>query len=181
MTPSTATALTPARIPSRDEAASYYYKYIDRVTDDDVVGELERQLPATLAFLGGLSEEKSLHRYGPEKWSIRQVVNHVADTERVMLFRAFWFARGFASALPAWDEGSSAAAARADDVSWASHLGELESVRRATLGFFRNMPPDAWGRRGEASGNPFTVRALAYIIAGHLLHHEAVLRERYLG
>lgn len=166
-------------IPSRDEAAPYYYRYIDLVPEADVVGVLERQLPEALAFLGGISDDKSRHRYLPEKWSIRQLVSHVCDTERVMLFRAFWFARGFASPLPAWDEGPSAEAARADDVPWVSQLDEIQAVRLATLAFFRNMPEDAWDRKGEASGRPFTVRSLAYIIAGHLFHHEAVLKERY--
>src|SRR5712692_11647484 len=80
------------RLPERSEAAPYYFKYIDRISSDDIVGQLEIQLNETLAFFSGISEEKSLHRYAPEKWSIRQVVNHVIDTERVFLSRAFWFA-----------------------------------------------------------------------------------------
>ena len=167
-------------LPQPHEAAPYYFKYIDRVRSDDVLGVLETQLDETLAFLRGISEEKSLHRYAPEKWSIRQVLNHVSDTERVFLFRAFWFARGFDTPLPSFDEKVSAGAARADEVSWARHLEELRGARLATLTFFRNLPAAAWIRSGTASDNLFTVRALAYIAAGHAAHHVALLEERYL-
>jgi uncharacterized damage-inducible protein DinB len=167
-------------LPKPDEAAPYYFKYIDLVQDDDVVGVLEAQLDETLALLLGITEEKSLHRYAPEKWSIRQVLNHVNDTERLFLFRAFWFARGFDSPLPSFDEKICAAAARADDLSWARHVEEFRAARMATLTFFRNLPAAAWMRRGIASDNPFTVRALAYLAAGHTVHHIAILKERYL-
>lgn len=169
-----------AGIPERDEAASYYFKYIDRITNGDIVGVLEAQLEESLAFLAGISEEKSLHRYAPEKWSIRQVLNHISDTERVFLFRAFWFGRGFDSPLPSFDETISAGAAQADEISWARHVEEFRGVRLATATFFRNLPAEAWSRSGIASGNPFTVRATAYIMAGHLAHHIAILQERYL-
>ena len=167
--------------PEPNEAASYYFKYIDLVqNDDDIVGALEIQLDETLAFLQGISEEKSLHRYAPDKWSLRQVLNHLNDTERVFQFRALWFARGFDSPLPSFDENISAEAARADEVSWARHVEEFRGVRLATLAFFRNLPADAWMRSGIASGNPFTVRALAYLAAGHITHHVGIVRERYL-
>ena len=168
-------------LPDRSEAAPYYFKYIDRISSDDIVGQLEIQLNETLAFFSGISEEKSLHCYAPEKWSIRQVVNHVNDTERVFVSRAFWFARGFDSPLPSYDQEVSAAAARADEFSWASHVEEFRGVRLATLAFFRNLPAGAWIRSGIASGNPFSVRALAYITAGHASHHAAIVRERYLA
>jgi hypothetical protein len=167
-------------IPERNEAAPYYFKYIDRITSADVVGVLETQLEESLELLESISEEKSLHRYTPDKWSIRQVVNHVSDTERVFLFRAFWFGRGFDSPLPSFDEKISAGAAQADEISWARHVEEFRGVRLATATFFRNLPPKAWSRSGIASGNPFTVRAAAYIMAGHLAHHVAILQERYL-
>jgi len=168
-------------LPDRSEAVPYYFKYIDRISSDDIVGQLEIQLNETLAFFSGISEEKSLHCYAPEKWSIRQVVNHVNDTERVFVSRAFWFARGFDSPLPSYDQEVSAAAARADEFSWASHVEEFRGVRLATLAFFRNLPAGAWIRSGIASGNPFSVRALAYITAGHASHHAAIVRERYLA
>jgi hypothetical protein len=165
--------------PGRDEAAPYYFKYIDRISTDDIVGTLGRQLEESLAFFAGISEARSLYRYAPEKWSMRQVLNHVNDTERVFLFRALWFARGFESPLPGYDEGPAAEAARADACPWVGHVEEFRSVRLASVSFFRNLPPEAWMRRGIASDNPFTVRALAFILAGHLAHHTAVLQERY--
>lgn len=167
-------------LPERNEAASYYYKYIDLVQSDDIVGALEEQLDETLALLLGITEEASLHRYAPDKWSMRQLINHVTDTERVFLFRAFWFARGFDSPLPSFDEKVSAEEARADEFSWARHVEEFRSVRLATLAFFRNLPEAAWMRSGIASDNPVSVRALAYLTAGHAAHHVALLRERYL-
>ncbi|HEX7182106.1 MAG TPA: DinB family protein [Thermoanaerobaculia bacterium] len=166
--------------PEPNEAAPYYFKYIDQAQGDDVVTVLEAQLDEILAFLNGVSEEKSLHRYAPEKWSIRQVLNHVTDTERVFLFRAFWFARGFDSPLPSFDEKISAGASRADELSWARHVEEFRAARLATLTFFRNLPAEGWMRSGIASDNPFSVRALAYIVAGHAAHHVAILQERYL-
>jgi hypothetical protein len=165
--------------PKPDEAVPYFFKYMDRIQSNDILGTLKRQLDETLSFLSGISEERSLHRYAPDKWSFRQVINHVNDTERVFLFRALWFGRGFDSPLPSFDEKISADAARADDLSWASHLTELQACRLATLAFFGNLPAEAWTRTGIASGNPFTVNATAYIIAGHLAHHVAILRERY--
>lgn len=167
-------------LPERTEAAPYYFRYIDRISNDDIVGELEAQLTQTLGLLAGVSEVRSLHRYAPGKWSIRQVVNHVCDCELVFLFRAFWFARGFDSPLPSYDQEISAAAAGADESSWASHVEQFRGIRLATLAFFRSLPEEAWMRGGIASGNFFTVRALAYIVAGHVGHHAAILRERYL-
>jgi uncharacterized damage-inducible protein DinB len=166
--------------PGPQEAAPYYSRYIDRVQSEDVLGTLETQLEEMLALLGGVTEERSLHRYAPDKWSIRQVLNHVTDTERVFVFRAFWFARGFDGPLASFEQEVSAGAARADEVSWARHVEEFRAVRLATLSFFRNLPAEAWMRSGIASDNPVTVRALAYITAGHTTHHTAILRERYL-
>ena len=173
--------MIPTTRPDRTEAAEYYFTYIDRVPDGvDVCGILERQLPETLALLRGISDDRSLHRYAPDKWSIREVVGHLSDTERLFVFRAFWFARGFDSPLPSFDQNVAMGASHADERSWSSHIEDLENVRAATLSFFRGLPDDAWMRRGFASGNPFTVRALAYLAAGHVTHHTTILRERYL-
>jgi hypothetical protein len=166
--------------PAPSEAAPYYSLYMDRVAGDDVVSVLESQLEETVAFLQTISEEKSLHRYADDKWSIRQVLSHINDAERVFLFRALWFARGFPDPLPGYDQNVSAGTARADDVSWTSHVEEFRNIRAATNSFFKNLPAEAWSRTGIASDNPFTVRALAYILAGHLSHHAAIIRERYL-
>jgi hypothetical protein len=138
------------------------------------------QLEETSAFLSGVSEEKSLHRYAPDKWSMRELMSHVNDTERVFASRALWFARGFQEPLPSFDQNVCVENSDADKVSWASHIEEFRAVRLATLAFFRNLPEEAWDRSGIASDNPFTVRALAYITAGHASHHIGVIRERYL-
>jgi hypothetical protein len=167
--------------PEANEAAPYYFTYIDQISSQDVVSTLELQLEETLALLSGITEEKSLHRYAPEKWSIRELWNHVNDTERAFVFRALWFGRGFDSPLPGFDQNISSAGAKADEVSWARHVEEFRVVRLATLALFRNLPSEAWVRSGIASDNLFTVRALAYIAAGHVAHHAAILRARYLA
>lgn len=166
--------------PAPTEAAPYYSTYIDRIASDDVLAALESQLDPTLRLLATISEEKSLRRYAPDKWSIRQLLNHVSDTERVFLYRALWFARGFDTPLPGFDQNIAVPHAAADQFSWASHVADFDAVRAATLSFFRNLPEDSWSRTGIASGSPVSVRALAYIIGGHVAHHIAILEERYL-
>jgi len=166
--------------PSSSEAAPYYFNYINRVTGDDILNAMQNQMDETLPFLRNISEEKSLYRYAPEKWSIRQMWGHVNDTERVFLMRALWFARNFETAMPSFDQEIAVAAARSDDIAWSRHVEEFREIRLATISFFRNLPEEAWTRKGVASGNPFTVRACAYVVAGHVTHHAAVLREKYL-
>ncbi len=166
--------------PEPAEAAPYYFTYIDKVTGDDVTSAIQSQLDEPLAFLAGVSEEKSLHRYAPEKWSIRQTLNHIVDSERIFAFRALWFARGFEDPLPSFDQNIAVSAAAADTISWATHVEEFRRVRLATISLFEHMPAEAWTRAGIASGNRVTVRALAFIIAGHLTHHIKIVRERYL-
>jgi uncharacterized damage-inducible protein DinB len=167
--------------PQPNEAASYYSKYIDRITSEDIVAVLTTQLDETLTFLSQIAEEQSLHRYAAGKWSMRELLGHVNDTERVFMFRALWFARGFEDSLPSFDQEIGYKAANSEDVSWASHVDEFKAIRLSTLSFFRNLPSDAWMRSGIASDSSVTVRALAYIVAGHLSHHLAILQERYLG
>jgi hypothetical protein len=166
--------------PELTEAAPYYFTYINQVSGDDATSTIEHQLDEVLSLCAAVSEDASLHRYQPDKWSIRQVLNHVTDTERAFAFRALWFARGFEAALPGYDQNIAASGAEADRVLWASHVAEFRQVRLSTISLFRNMPPEAWMRSGIASDNPFTVRAMAYIIAGHVIHHIKILRERYL-
>ncbi len=167
--------------PDRSESAEYYFTYIDKVPDGDICAILEHQQADTLLLLRSVSEQQSLHRYAPDKWSIREVVGHLNDTERVFAFRALWFARGFDSPLPSFDQNVAVPASGADSRSWTSHVDEFGAVRQATVALFRNLAPDAWNRRGTASGNPFSVRALAWIAAGHVAHHAGIVRERYLS
>jgi len=166
--------------PQSDEAAPYYFTYINKVSGDDAASVIESQLEELLAFFATISEEKSLHRYAPDKWSIRQVLNHINDAERVFALRALWFARGFDSPLPSFDQNVGVSGSQADKIAWAAHVEEFRCVRLSTISLFANMPAEAWSRRGIASDNPFTVCALAFIIPGHLTHHINILRERYL-
>lgn len=166
--------------PQPSEAASDYFKYIDQVTGDNPVRAIENQLDESLPLLSTISEEKSLHRYAPGKWSIRQVLNHVTDTERSFAYRALWFARGFDTPLFSYEQEIAAAGAAADAVSWAAHIEEFKRVRLATISLFQNLPPGAWMRTGTVSEKRFTVRALAFVIPGHVTHHLKILRERYL-
>ena len=166
--------------PQPGEAAPYYFPYIDKTPGDDVVSAMDNQLIEWLPVLLSISEEQSLHRYAPEKWSIRQVLNHVSDTERSFAFRALWFARGFDTPLPSYEQLTAAAGAEADSVAWKDHVEEFRRVRLASLSLFQNLPEAAWMRTGVASGKTFTVRALAFLIPGHATHHFDLLRERYL-
>lgn len=166
--------------PERTEAADSYFTYIDQVRPGNICNTLEAQLDEAMDLFRPISEEKSLHRYAPDKWSIRQVVSHITDTERVFAFRALWFARGFDSPLPGFDQNIAIAGADADARPWSSHVDEFRIVRSASVALFRSLSSDAWTRRGIASENLFTVRAVAFITAGHVAHHLKILRERYL-
>jgi len=166
--------------PQANEAASYYFRYIDLAPTDDIVSFLDDQFKQTAPLLAGISEERSTHRYAPDKWSIRELLNHVNDGERIFLGRALWFARGFTDPLPSFDQEIAVAGANANQIAWADLVEEFKTVRLGTLSFFRNLPPEAWSRSGIASDNPMTVNAIAYIIGGHVAHHLNVLKERYL-
>src|SRR6476646_3140403 len=122
-------------IPERDEAAPYYFRYIDLIDDGNILQVLRTQMEEALSLFSGISEEKSLHRYQPEKWSLRQLLGHVDD---------------------------------------------FQAVRLSTITMLRNFPAEAWEKRGVASDNSITVRALAFIMAGHVAHHLSVMREKYL-
>jgi hypothetical protein len=165
--------------PGRDEAAQFFWKYIDRVAGDDPLAALAKQLARAMGLFDGVSEQRSLFRYAADKWSMRQVLNHVTDMERVFCYRALWFGRGFETPLESFPEDAGATAAEADGVSWAAHVEEFQRVRAATISLFRNMPEAGWMRTGVAGGNSISVRALAFLSAGHAEHHLKLLRERY--
>lgn len=166
--------------PAADEANEYYHNYISQVPPGDILSTLDAQGAEFAALLRSIPEARSTHRYAADKWTIREVVNHVNDTERVFVFRALWFARGFDSPLPAFDQNVAVAGAAVDHRSWDSLVKEFTAVRGATVALFATLADEAWDRRGIASGYSFTVRALAYITAGHVAHHAAILRGRYL-
>ncbi|MEP6992013.1 MAG: DinB family protein [bacterium] len=165
--------------PDHSEAPEYYFTYIDQALGDDVRVVLEAEEQKTIAALRALGEARSLHRYAPGKWSIREVVSHINDCERLFTYRAFWFARGLEGALPSFDQDAAVVGAKADDRTFAAHITEFAALRASTRSLFANLPDEAWSREGIASGNRFTVRALAWITSGHAIHHMRLLQERY--
>ena len=166
-------------VPDRTEAAPYYFTYIDKVPAGDIRDVLEAQGPETIKLLSAISDDRSRYRYAPDKWSIREAIHHVNDSERVFAYRALWFARGLGPELPSFDQDVGVRAGAADQRSWKSIVEEFGAIRAASVALFKTLPEEAWQRHGVASGNPVTVRALAYIIAGHTAHHLQVLKERY--
>ncbi len=175
------TANSPAsERPAADEYAPFYETYVSLVPEGDVVGTLSRQLEETLALLRNVPASKEDFSYEPGKWSIKEVVGHMTDAERIFSYRALCIARGDKANLPGMNQeeymsGSNFNARRLGDLS-----AEFEYVRRATLSLLRHLDAEAWLRRGTANDSEVSVRALAYILAGHEAHHVKVLRERYL-
>lgn len=167
--------------PAADEYEKFYANYISLVPDGDVLDSLALQRKETQKLLDGISESKAAYRYAPEKWSIKGVVGHVVDAERVFSYRALSIGRGDTTPLPGFDEKHWAGTSNVDDRTLKDLVNEYGLVRDATLALFRSLPDDAWPRRGTANTFSVTVRALAWIIAGHERHHLKVLRERYLG
>lgn len=166
--------------PSASEYAPYYGKYVALVHEDDVIEALTNQLSETLELLRGITEEQSAFRYAPDKWSIKQVVGHICDTERIFAYRALCFARNEQAPLPGFEPDDYVAAANFDERTLHDLTDGFETIRRATINLFRHLNDEAWTRRGLASGNEFTVRALAYLTVGHERHHIEALRTRYL-
>lgn len=166
--------------PDASEHLPYYAKYVDRVPDGDLLQTLRGQLAETLALVRGLDEAQGGHRYAPGKWSIRDVLNHLIDAERIFAYRALRIARGDQTPLESFDENAYADEAGADARTLADLAEEMEHVRRASLSLFASLGDEGLARLGTASGGPVSVRALAWIIAGHERHHLALLRERYL-
>ena len=166
--------------PRPDEYAPYYEKYVSRVPDGEIVEVLRTQIGETLALLGGLPEERALHRYGPGKWSVKEVVGHMIDLERIMSYRMLRIARGDTTPLPGFDENAYVPAGSFDARPLSSLRHDFEVVRAATLALLESLDANAAARRGTASNFEVTARAVAYIIAGHERHHVAILRERYL-
>ncbi|HEX2205557.1 MAG TPA: DinB family protein [Longimicrobium sp.] len=176
------TILAPTALrPGADEYAPFYAGYVARVPEGDVVATLERQLDEVVRFFRDVPAEREGHRYAPGKWSVREVAGHIADTERIMAYRALRIARGDATPLPGFDENAYVPPSGFDARPLASLAEEWAAVRRATLPLFRHLDAEGWARRGTASDAAVSVRALAHIIAGHAEHHLEVLRTRYLG
>lgn len=165
--------------PRADEYDPYYAAYIDRVQGADVLSFLRQQQADSEATLLGLSEETASFRYAPDKWSVKEVVGHLCDTERVFAYRALCIARGESQSLPGMDQDVYVAGANFDSRSIDSLAQELAAVRSATIALFESLDEQGWQRSGIANEVPISVRAIAFVIAGHESHHMALLRDKY--
>jgi uncharacterized damage-inducible protein DinB len=172
--------ITPETHPNADEYPEYYGRYISQVPQGNIVATLEQGLDATLSLLRGLSSDQADFRYAPGKWSIKEVVGHVIDAERVFTYRALRFARNDKTPLPGFEQDDFMRHANFAGRDLSDLAQEFEHVRRASLDLFRNLDAEAWERRGTASGEEVTVHAIAYITAGHEIHHRKIIKEKYL-
>lgn len=166
--------------PAKTEYAPDYERYVSLVPQGDILRTLEEQMNATLALLAGIDESQAGHRYAPGKWSIKELVGHVIDGERIFAYRALRFARNDRTELPGFEQDDYIANASFDDCTLAELAQEFEFVRKSNLLMFSHLDAEAWQRRGVASENEVSVRALAFIMAGRERHHMEVLRTRYL-
>ena len=172
-------ASTPIRRPAPQEHAPYYSRYIDLVEGDDVLPQSIAQIDETARRLGGLGESRAMHRYAPGKWSVKQVVGHLSDTERVFAYRALRIGRADATPLAGFDENYFVDQGAFDERPLDDLVLEYRAVRSASIALFASMPEEALVRLGLANEQPISPRALAWIIAGHELHHRAILAQRY--
>lgn len=168
--------------PEADEYDPAFAGYVARLDEDEsVVAVLNDQVDGVTRRFDGVPETRGDYRYAPGKWSLKEVIGHLADTERVFAYRALRLGRGDETALPGFDDQSYVARMQAEELSLADVVQDWRAVRSATLTLFRNLPAGAWQRRGTASDHPISVRALAYVIAGHTRHHFEVIDGRYGG
>lgn len=172
--------LTIAR-PQAGEYAPYYDRYISLVRGEDILNTLDEQRRQTMTLLCGRDEEDGDFRYAPEKWSAKEVLGHVCDSERVFAYRALRIARADATPLEGFEQDDYVRNGPFAQRPLADLVEDFIAVRRATLSLLRNLDEAAWTRRGVANKNEVTVRALAYFIAGHELHHRGILEERYFA
>ena len=170
-----------SRAPEASEYASYYGKYITLIDQRNIRDTLESQFRETQVVLSALTEEQGGHRYAPGKWSIREVVGHINDSERIFAYRALRIARGDQTPIEGFDQDAYVEGGWFERVRLAGLAAEFASIRQATLSLLRTFDAEAWTRRGIANKNEVSVRALAWIIAGHERHHRNILAERYLS
>ena len=165
--------------PAEGEYAPYAEKYVSLITGTDILETLEAQLKQTTTLFSGRSERDGDFRYGPEKWTVKEVVGHIADTERIFAYRALRIARGDQTPLAGFEQEDYVRSAHFNRRKIQGLVEEFADVRLASLALFRSLDAEDWVRRGIASDNAVSVRGLAYIIAGHELHHRRILDERY--
>jgi uncharacterized damage-inducible protein DinB len=173
-------AFTVAR-PEPGEYAPYYDRYISLIEGDDILSTLDRQRSETMLLLCGRDEQDGDFRYAPGKWSAKELLGHVCDTERIFCYRALRFSRGDATPLASFEQDDYVRNGPFAYRPLEDFVEDFIAVRRATLSLFRNLDEAAWLRRGIASNNEVTVRALAYMIAGHEVHHRRILEEKYFA
>lgn len=173
-------AMNAAERPELEEVHAFYRGYIGTAEGGDLFDALDHASTQFLACVSALSEEQGMHRYAPGKWSIKEVVQHMIDTERIMAYRALCFARADAMPLPGFDEDRYAERSDADRRTLAELIAEHDVVRLSTVALFRSFSEAALKRTGMASERTFTVRALGWTIAGHAMHHIHILQQRYL-
>jgi hypothetical protein len=166
--------------PDASEYARYFGGYIDAAPDGDILDILSAQRKSFGDFLLAITEERAGYRYDEGKWSVKEVVGHIVDTERIFGARALAIARGERAPLPSYDQDEYVERANFDSRELAGLAREFDGLRRSHVELFGSFEDDAWASRGVAGGNELTVRAIAWILAGHLNHHESVLRARYL-
>lgn len=165
--------------PSPGEYAEYFHRYISLVPEGDVVEILGRQIGQTRALLEAFGEEGSKRRYAPDKWSVREVVGHLSDTERIFVYRCLRFSRNDATPRAGFEQDDFVRTANFDHRALKDLLDEYASVRQASLSFFRSLDEEALDRKGVASGNQLSVRSVPFIVAGHELHHRKIIQDRY--
>jgi hypothetical protein len=166
--------------PNKEEYPSYYEDYIKLVPDGDIGVILKENLSKTISLFQNISESNGDFRYAPDKWSIKEVLGHMTDTERIMSVRLLRFARGDSTAVPGFNENIYVNGANFNQRTLKSLIEEFTVTRNATITLIKNMPEEAWMRKGFANNFENTTRALAYMITGHEMHHCQVIRERYL-
>ena len=166
--------------PAPTEHAPEFSNYVALVGEGDIIQTLERQIENSLSLLRTIPSDKANFRYAPDKWSVKQLLGHLIDSERIFSYRALRFARNDQTPLPGYEQNDYVRNADFDSRNLTEMAEEFATVRRATIQLFRPLNETEWLRRGTANENEISVRALAYIIAGHELHHMGVLRSRYL-
>lgn len=167
--------------PEKNEYAEYYERYISLVSENDIVAVLEKQHNELLEFFEKLDEEKSLYAYAEGKWSIKEVIGHLTDGERIFAYRALRISRADKTPIEGFEQDGYIENSNFNNASLSDLTDELLLNRKANLIFFKNLTDEAWLRTGTASGNPVSVRALAFMMAGHIRHHLNILNERYLA
>lgn len=167
--------------PSSESFAAYYETYISKLAGNDPVRVLEASILDLKVLLSEVPDEKEDYRYADGKWSVKEVVGHMMDTERIMTYRALCIARGEKKSLPGFDENEYVAEAKFDKRSLYQMSHEFGFVREATISLFKSFSLEDLDKKGIANNNPVTPRAILYIIAGHHLHHQNVLKEKYLN